>query len=300
MITRYGSVHSLGEEGSSVEEYGDVEEKEGLVPMEGVLSVEKREERALSASKWRIIALLATLFVAVGTVWRTSVTRQNAVGSVEVEVWMQNPLNAEIKDEELDDQMVVDCVPEEELKFVPVQLQLLGGFIRYGIPPGGTVLADRGQFSSLKGGSYDYLATYQDMIDGYDSMLSACTDIANGVKESDPSCPDLTTFVDDRNQVFIIEEDLLFNTTQGSEPSAGVACIESCVQDRFFAYSETVGEEPQYTTCNDPVSAAMVYGVPVIKSCISSTYDCTEGGIHSCPFTQCFDCITDCLMAEYP
>ena len=123
MITQYGSVHSLGEEGSSVEESTDVVEKEGLVPMEGVLSVEKREERALSASKWRIIALLATLFVAVGTVWGTSVTRQNAVGSVEVEVWMQNPLNAVIKDEELDDKMVVDCVSDEELKLVPGQLQ---------------------------------------------------------------------------------------------------------------------------------------------------------------------------------
>lgn len=299
MITQYGSVLSLGEEGSSVEESADVEEKEGLVLMEGVLSVEKREERALSASKWRIIALLATLFVAIGTVWRTSVPRQNAVGSVEVEVWMKNPLNAMIKDEELDDKMVVDCVEDIGLMLIPAQLQLLGGFTKYGIPPGGAILGDRGQFSSLKGGSYDYLSTYQDVIDGYDPMLSACIDIANGVKESDPLCPDVSTFIDGSNQVFIIEDDLLFNTTQGSVPSAGVTCIESCVQDRFFAYSETVGAEPQYTTCNDPVNAAMVYGAPLFKSCISSTYDCTEGGIHSCPFTQCFDCITDCLMAEY-
>lgn len=98
--TQYGSVLSLGDEGSSVEKSADVEEKEGLDPMHGFLSVEKREESALSASKWRIIALLAAFFVALSTVWRTFVPRQNTVGSVEVEVWMKNPLNANIKSSE--------------------------------------------------------------------------------------------------------------------------------------------------------------------------------------------------------
>ena len=293
----YGSALSVGEEGSFANESTDVEEEAGLVPMKDILSAGEREAGAFGSYKWSLAALLVTFLVVLSTVTRTAVNRLSPVGTVAA--WMKNPLNAEIRDDMLDDSMSVDCIPSPTLKNVPAQLQLLSGFQVYGIPSGGAILGDRGQFTSLKGGTYDYLESYQDTVNGYELMLSACTDIANGAKQTDPHCPDVASFTKSSNQINIIEANLLFNTTQGSSKAAGVSCIESCVQDRFFAYSETAGDPPAYTACKDPVNAAMVYGAPLMKSCFSANYDCTEGGKHSCPFTSCFDCITECLEAEY-
>jgi hypothetical protein len=208
------------------------------------------------------------------------------------------PLELSISDDAIDDLMTVECVSTDGLKEFAYVLQRLDSNLNLGTPAGAVILSDRGQLGILKSNDpsyqYDHGALYQDVIDGYDAALIACTDIDNGVIDKSDDCP----YIDD-NVVTVdaLAENLFFNTTLGSPVSSGVSCMESCVEDRIKVYSEAVGGNATYSNCDKPVSAAMVYTVPLFKSCLQQSYDCTEGGIHDCPFTSCYDCITDCLYA---
>jgi hypothetical protein len=266
--------------------YGSAEDEEFLLLENEVVAQEVATEKVFPRLRTILLVVAMSVLLTLGV----ALTTRTAA-----------PLELSISDDAVDDLMTVDCVTTDRLKEFSYVLQFLHSNVNLGTPSGAVVLSDRGQLGILKSNDpsyqYDYEALYQDLIDSYDVALTACTDIDNGVIDKSDDCPYID--YESVSTIDALAENLFFNTTLGSSVSSGISCVESCVEDRIKLYSETVGGNATYSDCSKPVTAAMVYTVPLFKSCLQQSYDCTEGGIHDCPFTSCYDCITDCLYAEY-
>ena len=179
------------------------------------------------------------------------------------------PANApllRIRDDELDDGMVTECVGKQDAAAL---IEALGaeflGWTALPNPAGAAVLMDRGAWAQLRGGSladydwdygeavtdfpYDYSDYAAKLVAGYDALL------ARGAVAS-PS----------------------FSTGCDLTYSSATSCSESCVETAFKAY-----DGGRYASCADPVEAAFSLTPDLVKECVG-------GG-------DCYDCVSACVGA---
>jgi hypothetical protein len=180
-----------------------------------------------------------------------------------------------------DDMMTVTCVGDQYNSSLVMWLQAMRGQIQLGTPFGLGTFRDRGNWTELyntDGSSYDIDQKMQDVIDGFDEQRLACIN-------KDDKC-DLATIV----SMDTVDED----------PSSTIApCVETCISDRVALYEPTANVTDDYLKyCKDPVAIMLMEASSLAKSCLSNEYDCTEGGAHGCPFTNCYDCISECDEEE--
>ena len=158
-----------------------------------------------------------------------------------------------IQDDQVDDAMTVACIDADLASFMG-KLQELAGYVAMVPPTGGVLLTDRGSYNSIYGGAYDSAAAMARVVAGYDAALAACVaDPAACHADFGAGAPTCSLAV-------------------GAEmPWPQITCVESCVQDLFFAV-----DGGAYAHCKDPVSAAMILTPELFKSCLSGASACTR------------------------
>ena len=178
------------------------------------------------------------------------------------------------------------CLPTSSAPITkfPSLIQLAAGYTVSGVPYGGVLFSDRGQYAELHGGTdYDLQGMRTDVIAKYDELLANCltshghaTDVCEHVFEA--QC----------------ELDRSDDAKKGQ-----VACVEDCVNSRFAQFVESEGIVEDASTCAYPVLSGFLLAPNVIKSCIDPAYDATEGGTHASSIAGCYDCVTTCLAGDH-
>ena len=154
----------------------------------------------------------------------------------------------------------------------PQGLQNLAGYETLGLPYGGILLADRGQFPELHGGRA-YAVPVDRITRGYDALLESCMsggDCAGPLKKS---CSLVVT----------------------DEADAQLSCVESCVESRFrdflevdHASQDVLDTLETHASCYFPVLSAFTSTPSLVKSCVDPTFE-------SPVLSDCYDCISGCL-----
>ena len=154
----------------------------------------------------------------------------------------------------------------------PQGLQNLAGYETLGLPYGGILLADRGQFPELHGGRA-YAVPIDRITRGYDALLESCmsgSDCAGPLKKS---CSLVVT----------------------DEADAQLSCVESCVESRFrdflevdHASQDVLDTLETHASCYFPVLSAFTSTPSLVKSCVDPSF---ESPVPS----DCYDCISGCL-----
>jgi len=158
-----------------------------------------------------------------------------------------------IQDDQVDDEMTVACIDADLANFMG-KLQELAGYVAMVPPTGGVLLTDRGSYYSIYGSAYDSATAMAGVVAGYDAALAACVaDPAACYGKWGADAPTCSLAIGD------------------VMPWPQVTCVESCVQDLFFAV-----DGGAYAHCKDPVSAAMILAPELFKSCLSGGSVCTR------------------------
>ena len=156
----------------------------------------------------------------------------------------------------------------------PEGLQNVAGYQRLGLPYGGILLADRGQFPELHG-DQAYDVPVRRITQGYDELLDKCMSGGDcaGPLELQKSCSLVVT----------------------DEADAQLSCVESCVESRFkdflevdHASQDVIDTLETHASCYFPVLSAFTSTPSLVKSCIDPDY---ESPVPS----DCYDCISGCL-----
>ena len=178
------------------------------------------------------------------------------------------------------------CLPTSSAPITkfPSLIQLAAGYTVSGVPYGGVLFSDRGQYAELHGGTdYDLQGMRTNVIAKYDELLANCltshgrsTDVCEHVFEA--QC----------------ELDRSDDAKKGQ-----VACVEDCVNSRFAQFVESEDIVEDASTCAYPVLSGFLLAPNVIKSCIDPAYDATEGGTHASSIAGCYDCVTTCLAGDH-
>ena len=178
------------------------------------------------------------------------------------------------------------CLPTSSAPITkfPSLIQLAAGYTVSGVPYGGVLFSDRGQYAELHGGTdYDLQGMRTNVIAKYDELLANCLAShghANDVCE----------------HVFEAQCEL----DRSDDAKKGqVACVEDCVNSRFAQFVESEGIVEDASTCAYPVLSGFLLAPNVIKSCIDPAYDATEGGKHASSIAGCYDCVTTCLAGDH-
>ena len=156
----------------------------------------------------------------------------------------------------------------------PEGLQNVAGYATLGLPYGGILLADRGQFPELHGDrAYD--VPVRRITEGYDELLDKCMSGGDcaGPLELQKSCSLVVT----------------------DEADAQLSCVESCVESRFKDFLEVdrasqdvIDTLETHASCYFPVLSAFTSTPSLVKSCIDPDF--------SSPVpSDCYDCISGCL-----
>ena len=156
----------------------------------------------------------------------------------------------------------------------PQGLQNVAGYEALGLPYGGIILADRGQFPELHGDqAYDVPSGR--ITRGYDDLLEKCMNGGDcaGPLELEKSCSLVVT----------------------DEADAQLSCVETCVESRFKDFLEVddasqdvVDTLKTHASCYFPVLSAFTSTPSLVKSCVDPNY---ESPVPS----DCYDCISGCL-----
>jgi hypothetical protein len=156
----------------------------------------------------------------------------------------------------------------------PQGLQNVAGYEALGLPYGGILLADRGQFPELHGDrAYD--VPFDRITRGYDALLDKCKSGGDcaGALDLQKSCSLVVT----------------------DEADAQLSCVETCVESRFKDFLE-VDDASQdvldtlatHASCYFPVLSAFTSTPSLVKSCVDPDYDSPVP-------SDCYDCISGCL-----
>ena len=179
------------------------------------------------------------------------------------------------------------CLPTSSAPITkfPSLIQLAAGYTVSGVPYGGVLFSDRGQYAELHGGtSYDLQGMRTDVIAKYDELLANC--LASKYAQATDVC----------EHVFEAQCEL----DRSDDAKKGqVACVEDCVNSRFAQFVESEGIVEDASTCAYPVLSGFLLAPNVIKSCIDPAYDATEGGKHTSSIAGCYDCVTTCLAGDH-
>ena len=155
----------------------------------------------------------------------------------------------------------------------PQGLQNVAGYQKLGLPYGGILLADRGQFPELHGDA-EYDVPVDRITQGYDALLDKCMgggDCA-GPLEKEKACSLVVT----------------------DEADAQLSCVETCVESRFKDFLEVDGASQKVVAiqnkegCYFPVLSAFTSTPSLVKSCVDPDYDSPVP-------SDCYDCISGCL-----
>ena len=156
----------------------------------------------------------------------------------------------------------------------PEGLQNVAGYATLGLPYGGILLADRGQFPELHGDqAYDVPSAR--ITASYDALLEKCKSGGDcaGPLELQKSCSLVVT----------------------DEADAQLSCVESCVESRFKDFLEVdrasqdvIDTLETHASCYFPVLSAFTSTPSLVKSCIDPDY---KSPVPS----DCYDCISGCL-----
>jgi hypothetical protein len=177
------------------------------------------------------------------------------------------------------------CLPSGDspvTKF-PSLIQLAAGYQSEGVPYGGVLFSDRGQYGELHHGTYDLQEMRDNVVQKYDQLLAYC------LESTDASADDVCKH-SYATQCSLDQSD---DSKRGQ-----VSCVEDCVNSRFSQFVESEGIVEDASTCAYPVLSGFLLAPNVIKSCIDPSYDATEGGKHTSAITGCYDCVTTCLDGE--
>ncbi len=156
----------------------------------------------------------------------------------------------------------------------PEGLQNVAGYQKLGLPYGGILLADRGQFPELHGDA-EYDVPTGRITEGYDALLEKCMgggDCA-GPLDLQKSCSLVVT----------------------DEADAQLSCVETCVESRFKDFLAVDGASQRvldtletHDSCYFPVLSAFTSTPSLVKSCVDPDYDAPVP-------SDCYDCISGCL-----
>ena len=154
----------------------------------------------------------------------------------------------------------------------PQGLQNLAGYETLGLPYGGILLADRGQFPELHGGRA-YAVPVDRITRGYDALLESCMSGGDCAGPPKKSCSLVVT----------------------DEADAQLSCVESCVESRFrdflevdHASQDVLDTLETHASCYFPVLSAFTSTPSLVKSCVDPTFE-------SPVLSDCYDCISGCL-----
>ena len=155
----------------------------------------------------------------------------------------------------------------------PQGLQNVAGYEKLGLPYGGILLADRGQFPELHGDA-EYDVPARRNTQGYDELLEKCMNGGDcaGPLELERSCSLVVT----------------------DEADAQLSCVETCVESRFKDFLEVDGASQKVVAiqkkegCYFPVLSAFTSTPSLVKSCVDPDYDSPVP-------SDCYDCISGCL-----
>ena len=155
----------------------------------------------------------------------------------------------------------------------PQGLQNVAGYEKLGLPYGGILLADRGQFPELHGDA-EYDVPVDRITQGYDELLEKCMNGGDcaGPLELERSCSLVVT----------------------DEADAQLSCVETCVESRFKDFLEVDGASQKVVAiqnkegCYFPVLSAFTSTPSLVKSCVDPDYDSPVP-------SDCYDCISGCL-----
>ena len=179
------------------------------------------------------------------------------------------------------------CLPTSSAPITkfPSLIQLAAGYSVAGVPYGGVLFSDRGQYAELHGGtSYDLQGMRTNVIASYDKLLANC----------------LTSNYAQANDVCEHVYDTQCELDRSDDAKKGqVSCVEDCVNSRFAQFVESEGIVEDASTCAYPVLSGFLLAPNVIKSCIDPAYDATEGGKHTSSIAGCYDCVTTCLAGDH-
>ena len=156
----------------------------------------------------------------------------------------------------------------------PQGLQNVAGYQRLGLPYGGILLADRGQFPELHGDA-EYDVPTGRITEGYDELLEKCMgggDCA-GPLDLQKSCSLVVT----------------------DEADTQLSCVETCVESRFKDFLAVDGASQRvldtletHDSCYFPVLSAFTSTPSLVKSCVDPDYASPVP-------SDCYDCISGCL-----
>ena len=150
----------------------------------------------------------------------------------------------------------------------------MAGYATLGLPYGGILLADRGQFPELHG-DQAYDVPVRRITQGYDVLLDKCKSGGDcaGPLELQKSCSLVVT----------------------DEADAQLSCVESCVESRFKDFLEVdrasqdvLDTLETHASCYFPVLSAFTSTPSLVKSCIDPNFDSPVP-------SDCYDCISGCL-----
>ena len=155
----------------------------------------------------------------------------------------------------------------------PQGLQNVAGYEKLGLPYGGILLADRGQFPELHGDA-EYDVPARRITQGYDELLEKCMNGGDcaGPLELERSCSLVVT----------------------DEADAQLSCVETCVESRFKDFLEVDDASQKVIAiqnkegCYFPVLSAFTSTPSLVKSCVDPDYDSPVP-------SDCYDCISGCL-----
>lgn len=175
-----------------------------------------------------------------------------------------------IRDENIDDAQVVECVSKQDAAAFATALgaQYLGWTMMPN-PVGAGLLMDRGAWSQLRGGSLaDYSWEYgstrtnfpYDWTQGYGNLILGYDDFLANYQAGNVPAPEFAGGCD-------------------FTYSGATGCAESCVEDAFMAY-----DGGAYASCMDPVEAAFTLTPDLIKQCVDADSD-----------SECFNCVSLCI-----
>lgn len=163
------------------------------------------------------------------------------------------------------------CYVEGTVDF-PQGLQNVAGYETLGLPYGGILLADRGQFPELHG-NMPYDVPSKRITRGYDALLEACEGGADCQDALQQSCSIIVT----------------------DEADAQLSCIEGCVESRFRDFLGADGAPSNVFialdkegACYYPILSAFTSTPSLVKSCLDPAF---ESPVEN----DCYDCISACL-----
>ena len=185
------------------------------------------------------------------------------------------------------DPRIDPCLPTTSAPITkfPSLIQLAAGYSAEGVPYGGVLFSDRGQYAELHGGTdYDLQGMRTNVIAKYDELLANCL-TSKGARAADVC-----------EHVYDTQCEL---DRSDDEKKGQVSCVEDCVNSRFAQFVESEGIVDDASTCAYPVLSGFLLAPNVIKSCIDPAYDATEGGKHASSIAGCYDCVTTCLAGDH-